>query len=298
MKRDKAIARLSVIIALAAGAAASVGIFSSGGPGPHLHETVRGTTVTIYGQGLYKHMSAEVAPQGIAQDYITLFVAVPELLASLLFAVRGSLKARFILAGTLGYFLVTYLFYLMMGMYNAMFLVYAVLLSSSFFALFLTLMSFDPTELPERFGSKAPAGFAGGFLILNAAAIAFLWLGVVVPPLMDGSIIPKEVEHYTTLVVQGLDLGLLLPIAVVSGILLKRRSPFGYLFAPVYLVFLSILMIALTAKLVAMASLGFSVIPAIFIIPTLAVVSITCSAMLLKQLNQYREMEHREPRRS
>lgn len=36
--------------------------------------------------------------------------------------------------------------------------------------------------------------------------IGSLWLGVVVPPLVDGSIYPKELQHYTTLVVQGFDL--------------------------------------------------------------------------------------------
>lgn len=38
---------------------------------------------------------------------------------------------------------------------------------------------------------------------------------------------------------------------------------FGYMFAPVYFVFLSLLMTALTAKVIAMALLGYQVIPAI-----------------------------------
>src|SRR5690606_11461775 len=78
--------------------------------------------VLAAGTGIY---SAEVAPQGIAQDYVTLFPGLPFLWISLAWARKGSLRGRFLLAGVLGYFFVTYLFYLMMGMYNALFLVYA-----------------------------------------------------------------------------------------------------------------------------------------------------------------------------
>lgn len=113
-----------------------------------------------------------------------------------------------------------------------------------------------------------------------------MWLGVVVPPLLDGSVIPAEVEHYTTLIVQGLDLGLLLPLSFISGQLFIKKKPFGYLLAPVYFVFLSILMMALTAKVVAMGILGQNVIPAIVIIPLFSLISIVCSILILKNIKE------------
>ena len=258
-----------------------MGIFSTGGPGPYDIETV-----PVYGKGLYKHMSQDVAPQGIAQDYVTLFVAVPLLLISLIWARRGSLKGRFLLAGTLGYFLVTYLFYLVMGMYNILFLVYVTQLGTSFFAFAQTLLSFEFSNLAERFSESTPVKFIGGFLIFNSIAIGLMWLQVVVPPLLDGSIIPDQVEHYTTLTVQGLDLSLLLPIAFVSGLLFIRRKPFGYLLTPVYFIFLSILMAALTAKVVAMGMLGQNIVPAIVIIPLFGLISIICSVLIIKNIRE------------
>jgi len=263
-----------------------MGIFSTGGPGPYDIETVRGETVTIYGQGLYKHMSMDVAPQGIAQDYVTLFLAVPLLLISLVWARNGSLRGRFLLAGTLAFFLVTYLFYLVMGMYNVLFLVYAALLGLSFFAFVQTLLGFEVEHLVGHFGESTPSKLAGGFQIFNSFAIGFMWLGIVVPPLLDGSIIPQQVEHYTTLIVQGLDLGLLLPLAFVSGWLFIKKRPFGYLLAPVYLVFLSILMAALTAKVIAMGMLGQNIMPAIVIIPMFALTAIGCSILIFKSIKE------------
>lgn len=272
-----------------AGFAASAGIFSSGGPGIYPYESIRGETVEIYGKGIYRHMSADVAPQGIAQDVVTLLIGIPLLVISLILAQRGSLKGRFLLAGTLAYFLVTYLFYLVMAMYNALFLMYAAVLGTSFFAFILTMLSFKPEKLSGQFDTSTPAKTAGGFLIFNSVVIALLWLGIVVPPLLDGSIIPKATEHYTTLIVQGLDLGLLLPIAFISGLLFIQKKPFGYLLAPVYLVFHSILMTALVAKITAMGLLGQNIIPVIFIIPAILMFAILCTVLVLKNIKESRK---------
>ena len=282
MSQRKTIAALAICIAIAAAIAATTGILSDWGPGPYQYSSIHGERVTIYGRGIYQHMSAEVAIQGIAQDYVTLFIGVPLLLLSLYWFYKESLKGRFLLAGTLAYFFVTYLFYLTMGTFNQLFLLYAFLLGTSFFALALTLLSFDIRRLPEQFRASTPVKFTGGFLIFNASSIAMLWLSIVVPPLLDGSIYPQSLEHYTTLIVQGLDLGLLLPLAFVSGILLLQRQPWGYLLAPVYFVFLSILMTALTAKIIAMGLDGYNIIPVVFIIPTFAATSVGCASLLLK----------------
>jgi len=284
MPHLKTITVLVLFIAIMAGVVTIMGMFTEQGPGPYQYESIRGERVEIYGQGLYKHMSAEVAIQGIAQDYITLFLGIPLLLIALYWARTGALKGRFLLAGTLGYFLVTYLFYLVMGMYNQLFLIYAFLLGSSFFAFSLTLLPFDPVNLPRAFRDKTPVKLAGGFLIFNAIMIGLLWLSIVVPPLLTGTVYPAALDHYTTLIVQGLDLGLLLPLAVVSGILLIRKQPLGYLLGPVYFVFLGLLMSALTAKLIAMGLRGYTIIPAIFIIPVFNLLSITGAILLLRDI--------------
>lgn len=284
MKHFRTVTILVVLICVLSGIAASIGIYSQSGDGKFEYQSIRGETVEIHGIGIYKHMSAEVAPQGIAQDYITLFVGIPLLLFSLMWAQKGSVKGKYVLAGTLGYFLVTYLFYLMMGMYNALFLVYVALLCTTFFSFSLTLLSFNVNTLPDQYSEHTPNRFAGGFLLFNSTVITLLWLGVVVPPLVDGSVIPKETEHYTTLVVQGLDLGLLLPLAFVSGYLFLKKRPFGYLLAPVYLIFLTILMTALTAKIIAMGNLGYSTMPAIFIIPSFGIIAFVCSFWTLKNI--------------
>jgi hypothetical protein len=284
MKHKNTISYLVFAIAIFAAFAATTGILTKEGLGAFEYESIRGEKVIIYGKGIYKHMSAEVAIQGIAQDYVTLIAGIPLLLISWFFATKGSLKGRFVLAGTLGYFLVTYLFYLVMAMYNPLFPVYAFLLGASFFAFMLTMLSFDVDKIVDIFAEKKSVKFEGRFLIFNAICIAFLWLSIIIPPYFDGSIYPKALEHYTTLIVQGLDLGLLLPLAVVCGVLLLKRKPMGFMTATVYFIFLSLLMTALVAKIIFMGLNGYNIIPVIFIIPLFAFISMICSFRLLRNI--------------
>jgi hypothetical protein len=89
MKQEKTITLLTVCIAIVAIMASATGIFSNDGVGTYIYKSIRDETVQIYGKGIYKDMSAEVAPQGIAQDYVTLFIGVPLLLIALMWAKRG-----------------------------------------------------------------------------------------------------------------------------------------------------------------------------------------------------------------
>lgn len=284
MQNKKNITIMVFSIALLASAASVAGIFSTGGSGAYEYLSIRGQTITIYGEGLYRHMSADVAIQGIAQDYVTLFVAIPFLLYALYRFRVHSLTGKYLLSGVLAYVFLTYLFYMNMAMYNAMFLVYVALTGLSFFAFLLTILTFETGQLPKVFKEKTPVKLIGGFLMFNAVIIALLWLGVIVPPLLDSTIVPLAVEHYTTLNVQAFDLSLFLPFSFVAGLLLVRRSKYGYLFAPVYLIFLSFLMLALVAKLIAMAMEGVNVFPAIVIIPCFLMLSVISAVVLLNSV--------------
>lgn len=285
MRHRKFITILTLIIVVFGIVATTVGIFSRSGTGPYQYASIRGREVTIYGKGVYRHMSAEVAPQGIAQDYVTLFIAVPLMIYALILSVKGSHKGKVLLAGSYAYFLVTYLFYTVMAMYNALFLVYVVLMGAAFYGFILCMLSFDARKLYRVYKASTPYKLTGNSLLVIAMAIALLWLGVVLPPLVDGSVVPHGTDHYTTLIVQGLDLGILLPAAFISGWLWKRKHRYGLLLAPVYFVFLSILMTALTAKIIAMGSLGYNIIPAVFIIPLFQAISIFCTYSILKNVS-------------
>lgn len=293
MGRDKAISLLVVGIAIFSFLATTVGIFSKGGEGSFEFTSIHGEIIPIYGVGVYQHMAADVAIQGIAQDFITLFIAIPLLLLSYYFYRRGSFRGRVILTGTVFYFFLTYLFYLVMAMYNELFLIYIALLSFSFFALILLVISSLHIDAKSFFNEPFPYKIFGGFLMYNAISIAFLWLQTVISPMLEKKV-PTEVMHYTTLIVQGLDLALFLPISFIAGWYLYKNHSIGYFLAPIYLVFLSILMTALSAKLVWMYVAGANVFPPIIIIPITNAVTIIIMLITVKSMNNSKRLKHEE----
>lgn len=257
MKNKKTVNILVGIVIVLSIFASAYGVFSKGGSGKYEFTSIWGEKVSIYGKGLYKNDSVSVAAQGRAQDVVTLFVAVPFLLLSLYLSNKGMLKGRLLLTGFLGYFLYTYTSYCFLAMYNPLFLIYIVLMSSSFFAFTLMMMSFNMESLKNSFTDKLPVKFIGGFLIFTSVAILLMWLKRIVPSILSGSA-PLGIEHYTTLPIQALDLGFILPAAITSAILIMRKKPMGYLLSSVLLIKFITLLTAITAMIIAQALSGVS----------------------------------------
>ena len=68
------------------------------------------------------------------------------------------------------------------------------------------------------------------FIIFSFAlsgALLLLWLGRIIP-IISSERFPVELAGLTSLETQALDLGLIVPLALTSGILLLRRTPWGY----------------------------------------------------------------------
>lgn len=202
------------------------GIFSVTPVGETAFTSINGETITLYGKGLYHKDSISAAAQGIAQDWFTIVVAVPLLLLALFGFLKGSLRGHIALTGLLGYFLYTYLSYAMLWQYNKFFLVYVILFSASLYGFILTALRLNRTMLQNAYSQKLPVRWIGGFQIFIGFMISLLWLGRIASGM--GGKAPVGLEHYTTLVIQAMDLGLVVPAAVLSGVLLIKRSSWGY----------------------------------------------------------------------
>ena len=257
MKYKKYISSLVIVIVLLSAAATVCGLLPGAGH-EYVFKSLHGETVTIYGRGLYQYDSVASVVQTKAQDFVTLLLGIPMLIIALIMSLKGQLRGRLLLAGTLGYFLYTYMSYSFLAMYNYMFLAYVLLMSASFFAFVLTLMSFDVQSLSRSFAEEFPVRLIGGVLIFVAVGIALMWLGRIVPPLAAGSQ-PQGLEHYTTLVIQVMDLGFVVPAALVAGLLILKRKAFGFLLAPVIIIKSATLLIAITAMAVMMVVSGEAV---------------------------------------
>ncbi|MFN8483937.1 MAG: hypothetical protein U0768_12935 [Anaerolineae bacterium] len=229
--------------------AACAGLFyqTPGAPIPYV--TVRGEQATFYGAGLYRYDPVSVAREGKVWDAINLILALPMFAVAIYLDWRRSLRGRLLLSGLLFYFAYQYLQYAAMLAFNPLFLVYVTIFALSAVAFFINLADIDVARLPSQISAKFPRRLFIAFTFVMGAALILLWLGRIIPFTLAGRF-PDELAGMTTLVTQALDLGMVVPLMLATGILLWWRSAWGYFLAAVSLTFGFIMSVTLPAWII------------------------------------------------
>lgn len=195
-----------------------------------------GASITgIAVDSIYAQETENWAGQATGQDLANL-IAYTAMATLAILASRGSLRAYLGWLGTLVYSAYTYAIYAFSVQLGPLFLVYVAVLGLSVYALAGGISSLDPTRVQEAFSGRAPTTLTGGFLVAIGAGFYLLWLSEAVPAMLaDGT--PEFLREVglPTNPVHVLDMGLLLPAALLAGVLLIRRRPWGYLLAPAVL---------------------------------------------------------------
>lgn len=224
-----------LIVTLSLLAAGASMVWPKGETRPYETVNLRGESALIQGSGLYRYDTVSMASQASAQDYVTLFIGVPLLVLATILARKGSLRGRLLLAGSLAYFLYTYTSYSFGLAYNALFLVYIALFALVLFAFILALMTLDIPTLPESFSPRLPRRLIALFLFALGTFLLTAWLERIVSAALANHS-PYGLETNTTLVIQVLDLGLVVPVSLLGGILLWQGRPWGYLLSSIVLI--------------------------------------------------------------
>jgi hypothetical protein len=191
---------------------------------------VAASAAGLWVHGLYPDPSwASAASRG--GDLVTLMVAAPLLAVALLLARRGSQRAELVWVGMLAYSVYNYAYYVFGLAFNDVFLLHVALFSASLFALILAMASLDVAGIGWRFGARTPARWVGGFLLLVAAVLGVMWswfsLRFAVTGKLPGGAFPASGQH----LVYTLDLSLLVPSFALAGVLLWRRTAWGFVLA-------------------------------------------------------------------
>jgi hypothetical protein len=283
-RASKTLTVLAGLIATLALIVATLGVFWQGEGQSFEFRTLRGETMLIRGHGLYRYETVSVAAQAIAQDIVTLLVGIPLLVVALLLFSKGSLRGTLLFAGTVAYFLYTYASFVFGAAYNVVFLGYVALFALSLFTFILTLMTIDMSALPGHFSPRLPRRTIAIFLFVVGGFLLLAWSGRIVPALLANQP-PYGLESYTTLIIQALDLGLVMPIAILAGILLWKQRPWGYLLASIVLIKGMTLALAVSAMAVNMIRAGVQVKPGeTLMFPIIAIIAIGMTVLLLKNV--------------
>ncbi len=263
--------------------AALAGLFDPTPGEPFAYTNHRGENVAINGHGLYFYDTVSSAAQMQGNDFVTLVVGLPLLAASSILTFRGSLRGRLLLIGTLGFFLYTYLSMATLAAYNNLFLVYVAAFSASLFAFVLSLMTIEVATLPAHFSAGFPRRLLLAVMAITGGFLLLAWLGRIGGPLLQGG--TPALENTTTLVIQTLDLGVVVPLNLLAAVLLLRREAWGYLLASVAVLKGLTLGLGVSAMGINMALAGVpdsAVLVGIFL--TVTVLNLIAAGLLLQSV--------------
>jgi hypothetical protein len=190
-----------------------------------------------------------------------------------------------LLTGTLGFVLYTYISMSFGAAYNQLFLVYVTLFGLSLYAFLLAMLSFDLQTLPQHFSDRLPRRGIAGVLFFAGGFLSLAWLGRIAPTITQTQLPP--LENATTLFIQAMDLALIAPLCVLAGILLLRRSAWGYLLASVALLKFVTLGLAVTLMGLNMARVGAAVsVVELVIFPLITLLNLAMAIALLRNVHE------------
>ena len=176
-----------------------------------------------------------VSSQVRGQDFVSLVFGVPLLLVSAYFASKGSIRGLLAWLGVLGY--VTYSYLYIFGIaYNELFLVYLALLVASGYTLTRGLIAIDPIAIWASFDEAAPTKVVARFLLGFGVVLGALWGIQAIAALITGDV-PSSVtaSGHPTAVVFVLDLGLVVPLFILGGHMLRHGQPWGFVLGGILL---------------------------------------------------------------
>jgi hypothetical protein len=240
----------------------------------------------VLSDATYVRETVSWAAQGAGQDMVNFLVAFPVLVGSALYAHLGLTRAHFVWIGALMYLVYSYVLCAFFVHFGPWFLVYVAILGLSSYALVGGASSVEVPMLPDVFARSGHTKAAAVFLMMLGCGFAALWLGDIVPALIEGRAPASAIANgFPVSPVHVLDLALFLPGTIATSVLLWKRRPLGFLFAVPVLVFVTLMGLAIITMTFVMRARGLpapmGIVP---IIGTAVLCSAFFSALLLRNV--------------
>jgi len=267
-------AALCAAIALLAGIASAVGVFARGTGAVETVTSVRGATFDMVIDGVYANNARALVAEGVGWDIFTLFLAVPATLVAGVLVARGSFRGRSFALGMLGYFFYQFLEYAVTWAFGPLFLVFVVIYAASLAGIVWIGVDVAREGLAGRFTADFPRRSWAALSVTMAVLLTVLWVQRIVAAL-GGDLIGGGLTSETTMTVQALDLGLVVPASVFIAVLAWRRSPAGYAMAAAYVVTFAAMAAAIVGMLLsAWAVNGELALPPVIVFTAAAAVAV------------------------
>lgn len=228
---QKKIKWLSIIAAISTLISALIGLFYTNEGSGFTVKSIYGESVELFGDGIYAYNSVLKAGTTKGTDLVTIGVSLLLLFTILLLSKKA--YAKLLVTGLQCGILYESVCLIMGISFNRLYPLYLIQFSSILFAFLLSLsqlkedLCFNETLYNKRLTGTAIFMMIGGCSVL-------VWLTFIIPAVITGS--PSEfIEIYTTEPTFALDLGIIFPSCIATGIGLLKKNKFAYAIASVLL---------------------------------------------------------------
>lgn len=241
--------------------------------------------------GTYARETSAWATQAMGQDVVNLAVA-PLLVLCAVLARRGSLRAHLCWLGLLAYTSYAYLLYAGFLHFGGWFPVHVAAFGLSTWLLVAGTAVVAPDHLEPLFDERTPRRAIGAVLAGSGLLTGGLWLAELVPALLADRVPEAVVDAgLVTNPVWVLDLGLVLPLMVATGVLVWNGSRLGLLLAAPLLAFSVAMAAAIAAMQIAVTTNGDPLaVPPLVLFSIIGLLHGTTLLLLLRRLRGGRSL--------
>jgi hypothetical protein len=248
--------------------------------------TARGEVVEIADGGIYRYSLRSLVTGGAPWDVVWLGFAIPVLAGAFGLYRRGSLRGTLLFVGMLASFLYKYVLWAFDWAYNPFYLIYVGLFSLSLWTLVLVLRDLAGEQIRAAIGPRFPVRTLATFSFAVGGLLLLKCLSEIVPTVTTNTL-PAAAAGYYTLVDQALDLGILTPFCIMTGLLLLRREPFAYVFSTTALTLChTIGLSVITGEVMLGLTNGHLNVPGVIAFSVFVIVALALLAAVLVNVNE------------
>ena len=249
--------------------------------------SIHGQEINIYGgDGPYRFDNISKAVMFRGFDIINIVIVVPIFILGIILILRNKIKGSVVLLSCNVYLTYNYLIGVMGNSFNELFLIWTALFSIGIWGALIIMHSLKQLDTLPLFDEKFPRKTMIGYMLLLAAFLFSSYLIEVISSYANKNV-PLNLQHYTTLELAALELGIMVPLHVMAAILILKKQQNGSLLS---------LVLSFTALMTFLALTTYSILNYFqynngtiidIIIPViLSVVSGYCTIMGLIHLNK------------
>jgi hypothetical protein len=191
--------------------------------------------------------------QWLGQDIVTLIIALPLLLISIIQGFKSENKKWFILnIGILLYFSYTYSFYVFAAKLTFLYLFHIPIYGLSVIGLVLSCIHIFSQKSSFYLPQKGLRITIISYLSVIALMISFIWLSDIFSHLTNPEHKSDTPYGEAPLIIYSLDLAIIIPLMLISAVLLYKRTNWGHIISGIILTKTSTLGFALMAMALSM----------------------------------------------